>query len=114
MDTTTPNGQSIVLLSGVITEERLRSIGVMLEGDELATLVQYAEDKVHQLVSEEIAESLDDDQVEELVQLQQNGASAEEIDAWLRERVEDYDQIIEDNVLIVLGELAKHADEFSK
>lgn len=114
MDTTTPNGQSIVLLSGVITEERLRSIGVMLEGDELAALVQYAEDKVHQLVSEEIAESLGDDQVEELVQLQQNGASAEEIDAWLRERVEDYDQIIEDNVLIVLGELAKHADEFSK
>ena len=42
--------------------------------------------------------------------MQDNDAPAEEIDAWIRARVPEYDEIIEDNVAIVLGELANNSD----
>ena len=48
------------------------------------------------------------------MELQTGNASAEEIDAWIRERVPEYDEIIEDNVAIVLGELVENSDAIQK
>ena len=74
----------------------------------MQALIQHVEDTINSQIGEEIVESLDDDQLKELVQMQDNDAPAEEIDAWIRARVPEYDEIIEDNVAIVLGELANN------
>lgn len=94
----------------IVTKAQLNSIGINLPEDQMQALVQHVEDTINSQIGEEIVESLDDDQLKELVQMQDNDVPAEEIDAWIRERVPEYDEIIEDNVAIVLGELADNSD----
>ncbi len=94
----------------IVTKAQLNSIGINLPEDQMQALIQHVEDTINSQIGEEIVESLDDDQLKELVQMQDNDAPAEEIDAWIRARVPEYDEIIEDNVAIVLGELADNSD----
>ena len=94
----------------IVTKAQLNSIGINLPEDQMQALIQHIEDTINSQIGEEIVESLDDDQLKELVQMQDNDASAEEIDEWIRARVPEYDEIIEDNVAIVLGELANNSD----
>lgn len=94
----------------IVTKAQLNSIGINLPEDQMQVLIQHVEDTINSQIGEEIVESLDDDQLKELVQMQDNDAPAEEIDAWIRARVPEYDEIIEDNVAIVLGELANNSD----
>ena len=42
--------------------------------------------------------------------MQDNGAPGYQISEWLRTRVPDYEQIVEDNTMIVLGEVADDID----
>ncbi len=94
----------------IVTKAQLNSIGINLPEDQMQALIQHVEDTINSQIGEEIVESLDDDQLAELVKMQDSNAPAEEIDAWIRERVPEYDEIIEDNVAIVLGELANNSD----
>lgn len=94
----------------IVTKAQLNSIGINLPEDQMQALIQHVEDTINSQIGEETVESLDDDQLKELVQMQDNDAPAEEIDAWIRARVPEYDEIIEDNVAIVLGELADNSD----
>ena len=41
--------------------------------------------------------------------MQDSGASDNEVTQWIKERIPDYDEIIEDNVRIVLGELVENS-----
>lgn len=94
----------------IVTKAQLNSIGINLPEDQMQALIQHVEDTINSQIGEEIVESLDDEQLKELVQMQDNDVPAEEIDAWIRERVPEYDEIIEDNVTIVLGELVENSD----
>lgn len=94
----------------IVTKAQLNSIGINLPEDQMQALIQHVEDTINSQIGEEIVESLDNEQLKELVQMQDNDAPAEEIDAWIRARVPEYDEIIEDNVAIVLGELANNSD----
>ena len=94
----------------IVTKAQLNSLGINRPEDQMQALIQHVEDTINSQIGEEIVESLDDDQLKELVQMQDNDAPAEEIDAWIRARVPEYDEIIEDNVAIVLGELANNSD----
>lgn len=94
----------------IVTKAQLNSIGINLPEDQMQALIQHVEDTINSQIGEEIVESLDDEQLKELVQMQDNDVPAEEIDTWIRERIPEYDEIIEDNVAIVLGELADNSD----
>ena len=94
----------------IVTKAQLNSIGINLPEDQMQALIQHVEDTINSQIGEEIVESLDNEQLKELVQMQDNDVPAEEIDAWIRARVPEYDEIIEDNVAIVLGELANNSD----
>ena len=94
----------------IVTKAQLNSIGINLPEDQMQALIQHVEDTINSQIGEEIVESLDDEQLKALVQMQDNDVPAEEIDAWIRERIPEYDEIIEDNVAIVLGELADNSD----
>lgn len=102
------------LQATIVTKAQLNSIGISLPDDQMQVLIQHVEETINERISEEVVESLSDDQLKELVELQTGNASAEEIDAWIRERVPEYDEIIEDNVAIVLGELVENSDAIQK
>ena len=94
----------------IVTKAQLNSIGINLPDDQMQALIQHVEETINERISEEVVESLTDEQLAELVKMQDSNAPAEEIDAWIRERVPEYDEIIEDNVTIVLGELVENSD----
>ncbi|WP_369000520.1 DUF5663 domain-containing protein [Candidatus Nanosynbacter sp. TM7-074] len=94
----------------IVTKAQLNSIGVNLPDDQMQALIQHVEETINERISEEVVESLTDEQLAELVKMQDSNVSAEEIDAWIRERIPEYDEIIEDNVAIVLGELVENSD----
>ena len=94
----------------MITKAQLSSVGINLPDDQAQALIQHVEDTVNERISEEIVDSLDDAQLAELVALQGDDVPAEQVEAWIRERVPEYDEIIEDNVTIVLGELVENSE----
>lgn len=78
----------------IVTKAQLNSIGINLPEDQMQALIQHVEDTINSQIGEEIVESLDNEQLKELVQMQDNDVPAEEIDAWIRERIPEYDEII--------------------
>lgn len=104
------NDNNIIVNATIITKAQLNAIGISLPDDQIKALIQHAEDTVNERIGEEIVDSLDSDQLKELVELQNNGASDDEVSQWIKERIPDYDEIIEDNVRIVLGELVENSD----
>lgn len=94
----------------IVTKQQLNSVGIQLPEDQMQALIQHVEETVNKQVIEEVIDSLDEVQLQELVALQNDNTPAEQIDAWIRERVPEYDEIIEDNVTIVIGELVENSD----
>ncbi len=89
-----------------ITEEELHSLGIELPADELKKLVEGLNDKIDELVGEEILDSLTPDDVDKLAALEQS-ASEEELADWIIARVPDYPEIMENNKDIVLGDFVE-------
>jgi hypothetical protein len=92
-----------------ITEESLKNIGVDLEGKDVTSLLSHLNETVEERIGAELTDSLNDEKLAELVKLQDT-ASDEEVGSWLRDNVEDFEQIIADEIDIVLGELAESTD----
>ena len=100
--------------AAMVTKEQLNSVGIDLPDDQMRALIQHVEGTVNERIGEEIVDSLDDAQLEELAAMQNGNVPAEQIDAWIRERVPEYDEIIEDNVTIVIGELVENSDAITQ
>lgn len=87
-----------------ITRDDLLDLGVK-EADVDAILKQL-NDKAEQLIGDEIIESLTEEDVQKLVDLQET-ASDDELGNWISEHVPDYPAIVQDNIDIVLGDFAE-------
>lgn len=92
-----------------ITQDLLKTLGITLDDANADSLIAHMNETVEERIGAEITESLDDTQLEELVKLQET-ASDEEIGKWIATNVSDYQQIVQDNIDIVIGELAEGAD----
>ena len=100
----------ITISTTMITKAQLNSVGINLPDDQMQALIQHVEETVNERINEEIVDSLDDAQLAELVALQDDDVPAEQVEAWIRGRVPEYDEIVEDNVTIVLGELVENSE----
>jgi predicted house-cleaning noncanonical NTP pyrophosphatase (MazG superfamily) len=100
------------MIEHLITAELLTSTGIIVPTEQLSPLLDYMNSVLEDRVGEEIVESLNDDQLEELVKLQE-GSSDEEVQTWLETNVFDLTEIIKDEIDIILGEAAEHHADFS-
>ena len=92
-----------------ITKDALLALGINLGDQDIDSLIAHLNETVEERIGTEITEELDDAQLEELVKLQET-ASEEEIGQWIATHVPEYEQIVQDNIDIVIGELAESAD----
>ena len=92
----------------ILTKEFLEQIGIHLDDESIAQLSEQAEEKLYQRVFNEIIELSDSAQLEELKKLEE--MDDESAQAWLQANVEDFDEIVEDEIAILLGEIAENAD----
>ena len=95
-----------------ITEEMLNELGIDLEGQDKIAFLAHINEKLEEEIGAEITESLDDEQLKELLELQDSG-DEEAVEKWLEEHVPELPEIVQDNTAILLGELAKNADDLN-
>ncbi len=93
-------------MNGLFSKKFLKSIGVEIDDDTYVTLSEQYEQTLDNRVLKEIAEALDERQLKEFQTLKQ--ASSEERERWLIENVPELDEIIEDEIAILLGEIAEN------
>ena len=92
-----------------ITKDSLLALGINLGDEDVDSLITHLNETVEERIGTEITEYLDDSQLEELVKLQES-ASDDEVGAWIAKTVPEFEQIVQDNIDIVIGELASSAD----
>lgn len=92
-----------------ITKDMLKNLEINLEGKDVDSLLEHLNETLEERVGAEITDALDDTQLQKLLDLQEN-ASEEEVGEWLRANVPEFEQIIQDETDILLGELAESSD----
>jgi hypothetical protein len=92
-----------------ITESTLDALGIDLSGQDKDALLTHLNETLQERVGAEITESLDDAQLQTLLDLQDK-ATDEDLGTWLEQNVPDLKQIVQDEIDIILGELAENSD----
>lgn len=93
----------------VISEEFLHSIGIDLSPQEAALLSEHFETTLHERIFHEVAQSLDQNQAEELLALLDRNDP--QVSEWLKVNVPELREIVRDEIDILMGELVENKDK---
>lgn len=95
-------------MNGLLSREFLKSIGIDLDETTYVSLSQHYEQTLHRRVIESIVELLDESQTQKLTELQRDAPQS--IPEWLVNELPELDEVIEDEIAILLGEIAESVD----
>lgn len=90
----------------LITPALLASTGINIPDDEVADYLELINDQLLERIGEAVVETLDDDKLDTLEELQEK-ASDEELHTWMQANVPDLDAIIQEELDILLGDAAE-------
>jgi hypothetical protein len=96
-----------------ITEETLQAFNVNLTGQDKEALLEYLNETLQERVGTEVAAMLDDTKLKELLDTQET-ASDEQMGTWLMHNVPELQQIVQDEINILMGELNENSDAINK
>jgi hypothetical protein len=96
-----------------ITRELLDTFGIELGDQDEASFLEHLNATLEDRVGTEITDSLDDAQLAALVEIQEKGTD-EEVADWLEKNVPELQQITQDEIDILLGEVAGTTDTINK
>lgn len=97
----------------LITQETLSEIGIDLNGQDVNTLLSHINSTLQERIGAEISETLDDEQLKALLSLKET-ASEDEVSNWLDQNVPELKQIAQDEIDILLGELADNGEAINE
>ena len=92
-----------------ITKDNLEALGIDLSNRDVDALLTELNNALQERVSVEITESLNGKQLQELLEIQET-ASADELTAWLERHVPNLQQVVQEEIDVILGELADEND----
>lgn len=93
-----------------ITQSTLETLGIDLTGEDVDALLDDLNETLQERVGTEIAQSLKEEQLKELVELQES-ATESEIGTWLEKNVPDLQQIVQNEIDILIGEIVEDEEE---
>lgn len=96
-----------------ITEEIINDLGINLDGQDVESLLNHLNETLAERVGTEITETLDDDQLKALLDLEETG-NEEQVGEWLNQNIPNLQQITQDEIDILLGELAESSDAINE
>ncbi len=99
--------------STMITLEALEQFGIETNRSDIDNFLTHLNDMLDERVGIEITESLDDTKLAELLKLQESGDD-NTIGDWLQANVPELEQIAQDEIDILLGEVAENSDDFNQ
>lgn len=91
-----------------LSKEFLQSIGIELDDATYASFVEHFEDTLNQRIIDEIVDELDESQIVQFNQLKDT--DGDQMWQWVQTNVPELPNIIDDEIDILLGELAENAD----
>lgn len=97
-----------MIMGELLSRQFLKSIGVELDEETYLALSKHYEDTLDDRLVQAIIEELDENQLEELSRLR--GTSGQLLQEWLAVNVPKFDEIIEGEVAILMGDIAESAD----
>lgn len=97
-----------------ITKETLDAFGISLEEHDESSLLEHLNDTLRERIGTEIAALLDDAKLEELLTLQESPDGDAKTGDWLAQNVPELPQIVQDEIDILMGELADNTDSINK
>lgn len=97
----------------LITRELLDEFGIKLDDQDEKTFLEHLNATLDERIGAEVTDSLDDEQLKVLLELQEN-ATNEEVGAWIDQNVPELQQITQDEIDILLGEVAENASAVSE
>lgn len=96
-----------------VTKQMLADFGVTVDEATVESLLSHINDTIEERIGAEITEALSDEQLKELLALQDKGDD-EEIGEWIAQHVPKYAEIVEDNIAITIGELARQTNDINQ
>ena len=96
-----------------ITKEIIDQLGINLNETDVDSILAHLNSTLAERIGAEITEELDDEQLKTLLRLQET-ASEEEVGDWINQNVPEIEQIAQDEVDILLAELADGSDIINK
>jgi len=91
-----------------LTKEFLESIGVQLDDATYQAFAEHFDETLSSRVIDSIINNLDDEQLEQFAAMRDS--SEDELWQWVQANVPELSEIIQDEVDILLGDLAESAD----
>ncbi len=91
----------------LLTKEFLKELGIELDEVTYMALSGHYEETLMHRITQEVVEELEEPQLEQLHTL---AGKNEELAAWLKANVPQLREIVEDEVAILLGEIAERSD----
>lgn len=96
-------------MNGLLNKQFLQDIGLTLDNQTYETLSEHYEETLNERVIKEIVDELDEKQLEELHSLANQDDSI--INQWLASNIPKLDEIIEDEIAILLGEITESSEK---
>jgi len=96
-------------MNGLLNKQFLQDIGVTLNDQTYETLSEHYEETLNERVIIEIVDELDEKQLEELHSLTSQDGGV--LNQWLVANVPKLDEIIEDEIAILLGEITESSEK---
>lgn len=93
-----------------ITQKTLEDAGIDLTGEDIVALLVHLNEELQDRVGTEITDSLSDEQVKTMLNMQDN-ASEQELAQWMHDNVPDMEAIVDDEIALLLGEIVEDDDE---
>lgn len=92
-----------------VTKDILETFGVKADDEKITSLLEHINATVEERVGAEITESLSDEQLKELLNLQDSGTD-EQVGEWIAKNVPNYAEIVEDNIALTVGEVVESVE----
>lgn len=95
-----------------LSKEFIESLGITISDKNYQHFADHFDETLRSRVIDSIIDNLTDEQLEAFSQLPQE--NEDELWAWLQTNVPDLSEIIQDEIDILLGELAENSDQINE
>ncbi len=92
-----------------VTKDMLQTFGITADDAKIASLLEHINATVEEQIGAEITESLSDEQLKQLLELQETKTD-DEVGEWIASQVPNFAEIVDDNIAIVIGEVVKNTE----
>jgi|GEM_PF-194108 len=92
-----------------ITRDIIEAAGITLAEDQVEDFLAHTNATLAERIGAEITESLTDEEVDEMLAVQESG-DTNALQGWLVEHIPELGEIVQDEIDILLGELAESAN----